>query len=109
MTLVDRRGAAAFCRVSVASFERHVRPKLPELSLGRKVWFREEDLQQWAAAPSEPAALPAPKPRPNLDQAELRQVRRMLTRGQRVKLGLATPDEIEAERALAERRAHRQR
>lgn len=116
MTLRTREECARFFRCSPDTFDRRIRSQLPPPRMvGRRPLWLQAWLDAWAAAPDEPASLVAREPSPapvrdarsrGLDERRER-LRGMLTRGQRVKLGLATPDEIEAERALAERRASR--
>ncbi len=112
MPLLTRAEAAAFCRVSVDSFDAHVRPELPELGVGRRVLFRRVDVEAWAANPDDRRARPglAPKPPPPQLSADARRfVRGLLTRGQRVRLGVGTPDEVEIEAAIQARRKLRER
>lgn len=54
---VNRDEAAAALGVSVDSFDRHIRPQLPVIRLGRMVLFAVGELEQWAKAAGE-LALP---------------------------------------------------
>jgi hypothetical protein len=102
VSLVTRAEAAEFCRCSLETFDKHVRPHLSELLVGRSVFFRRQDLWFWANTPDGPA--PASKPALQLDDEDRRELRRMLTRQRRVAAGLATADEIELVRLLGPRR-----
>ena len=68
----------------------------------------EKGLEACAASPDDRQARPGlapPKPTPpQLSADGQRFVRGILTRGQRVRLGLATPDEIEIEAAIQAKR-----
>lgn len=113
MSLLTRAEAARLCRCSVETFDQHVRPQLPVLRVGRRVLVRSEDLEAWMQAPEQgKAALRAPpKPIPLTDLRHLERiaVRLPLTRGQRVRLGLGTPDEVEIEAAIAAKREERRK
>ena len=45
--LLTKREAAAFCRVSLRTFERFVQARLPAVQIGARVFFASEDLQRW--------------------------------------------------------------
>ena len=49
--LLTRAEAAALCHpdLSVAAFDAHVRPELPVVRIGRRVFFRRADVEAWAA------------------------------------------------------------
>jgi hypothetical protein len=47
MTLCTRAEAAKHLRVSVRAFDAHVRPDLTPVRIGRRVLFRQEDLDAW--------------------------------------------------------------
>lgn len=68
MKLLTKREAAAFCRVSLAAFDSHVRPTLSPKRIGRRVLFLQEDLEAWAESPSrdgktKPGRSPASPPK----------------------------------------------
>lgn len=110
--LLTRAEAAEFCHVSVDAFDEHVRPELPERRVGKRVLFRRVDLEAFIVSPGARGARPRlspPKPPPPPLVGGLRRAARALplTRGQRVRLGVGTPDEIEIEAALQEQREAR--
>lgn len=45
--LFTREEAARYCRVSVRSFERHVRPFLAGLPIGSRMLFPKDELDRW--------------------------------------------------------------
>ena len=45
--LVTKREAAAFCRVSLRTFEREVQGQVPAVRIGSRVLFDREDLRRW--------------------------------------------------------------
>src|SRR5579884_3948014 len=45
--LLTKVEAAAFCRISIRSFERLVQPHTRTVALGSRVLFFEEDIRQW--------------------------------------------------------------
>ncbi len=49
--LVKRPEAARFCRMSVQTFDAHVRPRLTEKRVGRLLFFLRSELEEWAASP----------------------------------------------------------
>lgn len=60
--LLTRDDAAAFLRVSVRTFERHVQPGLPSVRLGRRVLFRPGDLDAWLVANTTPGSISSSAP-----------------------------------------------
>lgn len=48
--MLTKAEAAKWCRVSIAAFDAHVRPKLPCKKIGRRVVFHRADLEAWAQA-----------------------------------------------------------
>src|SRR5262245_24244870 len=48
--LLLRDEAAALCRISLRSFERHVRRYLTVVDIGGRTFFRKEDVLQWLEA-----------------------------------------------------------
>jgi predicted DNA-binding transcriptional regulator AlpA len=58
--LRSRREAAAFCHVSVDTFDAHVRPALPPpKKIGRRLFWLQSWLDQWAGVTAPAAAEPA--------------------------------------------------
>src|SRR5438132_11042667 len=47
--LLTKREAAAFCRVSLRTFERFVQRHLPAVQIGARLLFATEDLNRWLA------------------------------------------------------------
>jgi predicted DNA-binding transcriptional regulator AlpA len=47
VSLLSRHEAAAKCRVSLATFDRHVARHLTPKRIGRRVLYREKDLDEW--------------------------------------------------------------
>lgn len=47
LTLLTRREAADLLRVSVNTFDRQVRNRIPKLNIGRRVLFRRIDIEDW--------------------------------------------------------------
>jgi hypothetical protein len=45
--LLTKREAAAFCRVSLRTFERFVQRDLPAVPIGARLFFAAEDVQRW--------------------------------------------------------------
>lgn len=45
--LLTKREAAAFCRVSLRTFERFVQRDLPAVPIGARVFFAAQDVQRW--------------------------------------------------------------
>ena len=67
--MMTKAEAAAWCRVSIAAFDAHVRPHLPSKKIGRRVVFHRSDLETWAqseaARPPAPVSKGAPSLRPH--------------------------------------------
>src|ERR1041385_7733203 len=45
--LLDRSEAAAYLRVGLSAFKEHVQPEVPNIRIGARVLFRQEDLDAW--------------------------------------------------------------
>jgi predicted DNA-binding transcriptional regulator AlpA len=112
--LRSRREAAAFCGVSLPTFDQYVRPQLTAKTIGRRVLFRLADLEAWVESDDGAAIAVGKGPRRPIASASSAwkpssvDVHKLpLTRGQRVRLGVATPDEVEIEAAIQAKRAAR--